>query len=593
MARLSISLLGPFQVRLDGETVTAFESNKARALLAYLAVESDRPHHRGKLAGLLWPDQPEQDARKNLRYALSKLRRAIGDRAADSSFLHISRETVQFNPASDAWVDVTVFSDLLDAPSQNSADWQAAVKLYRGDFLEGLSVDSVPLEEWLLLQRERVQRQVLAALHRLASLHAQRGGYKQALAYAWRQVEMEPWQEKAQRQLMRLLALDGQRGVALAQYEACCRVLEEELGVKPTGETTNLYEQIRAGLIGPAQADTLPRPGQAQFQKSTAMAPSQAGKVVKVTTPTRTGRPGWQTRAKNLTILGGGFLLLAILLVIGAMLLLRTQDKPSGALPAGASTPLRQPSPAPTCNKVITQCDELFGGDDGNPFPQICSIDLRSGQITRVTQDLEFEQIGPVSWSPDGQQVLFSAGTDQCDDKIYLLAADGSDLKKLTSGDTCDSSATWSPDGEWIAFIRDGHLWRIRPDGSTEQRLWFSPTDPFVVTASWSPDSQQIAFLRSDQGQGPWPEDLWVIHTDGTAARKLYSFERPLRPGIFPGTLLWSPDGQQILCFYEYEGQQVTLAMPLDGSGEPQRVSQIPLHWSPASWPQWCEPPLP
>ena len=53
MAHLSISLLGTFQVILDGEPVTAFESDKVRALLAYLAVESDRPHRRGTLACLL------------------------------------------------------------------------------------------------------------------------------------------------------------------------------------------------------------------------------------------------------------------------------------------------------------------------------------------------------------------------------------------------------------------------------------------------------------------------------------------------------------------------------------------------------------
>ncbi|PKO20769.1 MAG: hypothetical protein CVU38_18325 [Chloroflexi bacterium HGW-Chloroflexi-1] len=59
MVRLSLSLLGPFQVMLDGEPATGFESNKVKALLAYLAVEADRPHPRETLAGLLWPDYPE------------------------------------------------------------------------------------------------------------------------------------------------------------------------------------------------------------------------------------------------------------------------------------------------------------------------------------------------------------------------------------------------------------------------------------------------------------------------------------------------------------------------------------------------------
>jgi DNA-binding SARP family transcriptional activator len=60
MAHLLLALLGPFQVTLAGEPVTSFESDKVRALLAYLAVEADRPHRRESLAGLLWPDWPER-----------------------------------------------------------------------------------------------------------------------------------------------------------------------------------------------------------------------------------------------------------------------------------------------------------------------------------------------------------------------------------------------------------------------------------------------------------------------------------------------------------------------------------------------------
>ncbi len=72
MARLSICLLGHLQVTLDGKPVTRFDSDKVRALPAYLAVEADRPHRREKLAGLLWPDRPERSARTNLRSALGR-----------------------------------------------------------------------------------------------------------------------------------------------------------------------------------------------------------------------------------------------------------------------------------------------------------------------------------------------------------------------------------------------------------------------------------------------------------------------------------------------------------------------------------------
>jgi DNA-binding SARP family transcriptional activator/tetratricopeptide (TPR) repeat protein len=263
MARLSLRLFGPFHATLDGDLITAFRSDKARALLVYLVVEAERPHHRERLAGLLWPEWPERDARGRLRRVLSNLRLAIGDHQATPPFLHVSRQTIQFNTASDAWVDVGAFTERLEAKGdlqQLIDQLEGAVDLYRGDFLEGFSIpDSASFEEWALLNRERFRRLVMVALSRLVRYHEQRGNHEGGLRHAWRQVELEPWHEKGHQQVMRLLALSGQRGAALAQYETCRRLLAEELGVEPGEETTRLYEQIRDGdLKAPVPASAPP-----------------------------------------------------------------------------------------------------------------------------------------------------------------------------------------------------------------------------------------------------------------------------------------------------------------------------------------------
>ncbi len=253
MARLSLHLLGPFQLTLDGKPVTSFRSDKVRALFAYLVVENDRPHRREKLAGLLWPEYPDQAARANLRRALADLRQAVDDHHATPPLFDISRQTIQFNTTGDAWNDVMALTDLLEsgpALEETIHRLEEAVSLYRGDFLEGFSISNSPaFEEWLLLNRERLRRQILEALQRLAEHYEKRGEYRHALQYAWRQVELEPWRERAHRQLMRLLTLTGQRSAALAQYETCRRLLTEELGVEPAVDTTRLYEQIRDGEI--------------------------------------------------------------------------------------------------------------------------------------------------------------------------------------------------------------------------------------------------------------------------------------------------------------------------------------------------------
>ncbi len=258
MPSLSLSLLGAFQATLDGQPITGFESNKVRALLAYLAVEAERPHSRDELIGLLWPDQPDATARANLRQALANLRNAIGDRTSEVPFISASTDTVQFNRLDRCVMDVVQFMEIITACKTHvhrrletcrscAQRLQQAVELYRGDFLaQFVQSGSEAFEEWTLIQRERLHREVLDALYALAEHHDRRSEYEQVRQYAARQLELDPWREEAHRQLMRALALSGQRSAALAQYEKCQRVLAEELGAEPSQETVSLQIKIKA-----------------------------------------------------------------------------------------------------------------------------------------------------------------------------------------------------------------------------------------------------------------------------------------------------------------------------------------------------------
>jgi predicted ATPase/DNA-binding SARP family transcriptional activator len=260
MPRLTLSLLGPFQATLDSKPITEFESDRVRALLAYVAVETDRQHRRAGLAGLLWPDWPDRSALTNLRNALSNLRKAIGERKAAVPTLLVDRETIQFNPASDSRVDVQTFR-ALTAPGQPARSLEEGVGLYRSSFLQGFGLDSAPFEDWVQVVREQLQRQCLAALEQLAEHYEQLGDLSKACDFAWKQVDLAPWQEEAHQRLMRLLALSGQRSAALAQYETCRHLLQQELGVAPSAETVALYERIRNGEIGERRETATFSPG--------------------------------------------------------------------------------------------------------------------------------------------------------------------------------------------------------------------------------------------------------------------------------------------------------------------------------------------
>jgi DNA-binding SARP family transcriptional activator len=581
MARLIFSLLGPFQATLDGEPVTGFESDKVRALLAYLAVEADRPHSRDKLAGLLWPEWSDRDARNNLRYALSNLRQVIKDRSrskdceATPPFLHISRQSIQFNDASDARIDVVTVDRLLKAPQPTVQDWEEAVDLYRGEFLEGFSIgDSVPFEEWVLFKREQLSRKILSTLRHLAATYEERGEYSRALPYAWRQVELEPWQEQAHRQVMRLLALNDQRGAALAQYEACRKALAEELDVEPAQETTRLYKQVRDGTLHP---DRTGEPGAGE--ESVPPSPQAAGAAPSPPAPAQRPSAGWRTPGRRLLIVVGVLLLLSIAIMEAIPLFGAKSDL------FGAASP-KTPSPSllsePPDGKILHPCE-------GITHPQICVYETLTDRTTQVTQDLEFEIIGRLSWSPDGEQIVFNAGpssaaTPQEDQKLYVIDADGSNLRQITSDDASDVEPAWSPDGQWIAFNRSGELWIIRPDGSEAQGLFGKAERPCVGHLTWSPDSQQIAFVGYGCTPVSAPEEIWVIDREGTDSRVVYS----LSPRPKSAEVLWSDDGQKILCLHGYEGEEMQLLLiNASGAGEPSTLDTLPYWWNANFWPQW------
>lgn len=269
MDRLAISLLGPFRVTLNGEPVAWSGGDATRALLAYLAMHPGVAHRRSVLAGLLWPEQPDAEALRNLRVALSRLRDVIGDREAKEPFLLVSRTAIQFDPKADWSLDVQAFREGIAATKAHAHEHlercdacaerlAEASTLYGGEFLAGFTLDSVAFEEWMVVEREELHWQALEALCALASYHEKQGNYERAIGCARRQVELEPWREVAHRQWMRALALSGHRGAALAQYDACQRVLLDELGVQPEPATMEFYEDIRSGKLAAARDVSVP-----------------------------------------------------------------------------------------------------------------------------------------------------------------------------------------------------------------------------------------------------------------------------------------------------------------------------------------------
>jgi DNA-binding SARP family transcriptional activator len=251
VAKLTLSLLGTSQIALHGQPIAYFRSINVQGILIYLALQPKQPVSRDILAALFWSDDPQSQARANLRQSLYQLRTILGDMTGPQRpFLLVTRHSVQLNPQGDYAVDVCQFLAAIE-----NHDLQTAVSLYKDELLPGFACDSVQFENWLRQERESLHSLAMAAMHELAQDHLQAGHLDKAQAIARRQLRFEPWCETAHRQLMQANALAGNRTNALAQYEACWAVLDEELGLAPSPQTTTLFEDIKTGKFGPVAKD--------------------------------------------------------------------------------------------------------------------------------------------------------------------------------------------------------------------------------------------------------------------------------------------------------------------------------------------------
>jgi predicted ATPase/DNA-binding SARP family transcriptional activator len=253
---LEISLLGPFQIRQSGATADTFDADIARGLFAFLLQHAGKNIRRENLATLLFPDLDDQTALHYLRNALNRVRNSIGDRRADPPYLNITRKSIGINLDSDLQLDTLEFDKHVsfvqdhDHPRLEGCPvcflhLISAAQMYRGDFLSGFSLPTPLFQEWQQNEIARYGRSAMFVFERLAASYLEQGRFAQAAEIAARQLELQPWEEKAHRQLMIAQALDGNRGAALAQFETCKRILIQELSADPEKATQRLAEQIR------------------------------------------------------------------------------------------------------------------------------------------------------------------------------------------------------------------------------------------------------------------------------------------------------------------------------------------------------------
>jgi len=239
MASLQLVLLGGFQARAAGQEINV-PGRKERALLAFLAIPAGEARSRDKLAGLLWSDRGDSQARESLKQAVFKLRKSLD--GVQPSPLRADREFVTLDTEA-VTVDVAKFEQLVDEGTMEALAQAAA--LYRGDLLDGLDLRDPAFDEWLFMEKQRLRDLAREALAKLIDWHMSGGAHDQAAAVARRLLAIDPLREAAHRVLMEIYAAQGQTALALKQYQLCRDVLQSELGVRPEAETERLHQSVQ------------------------------------------------------------------------------------------------------------------------------------------------------------------------------------------------------------------------------------------------------------------------------------------------------------------------------------------------------------
>lgn len=232
-----LSLLGPFALTgTDGRPIE-ISSKKNRLLLAMVASSPRRRMSRDALSGLLWASYGDEQARSSLRQALAVLRRELYGK--DGVLLAGTDGAVALHP-SDVAVDADRF--LRDVEIGTRASLERALSLWRGPFLEDVSVAEPEIEQWLRERREYFDNLYIAAMDRMVTLLDGVARINMAL----RLVQADTLREGSHRRVMEALLASGEKAQALRHYENMRKLMRDELGVEPSPETQSLRDRIAA-----------------------------------------------------------------------------------------------------------------------------------------------------------------------------------------------------------------------------------------------------------------------------------------------------------------------------------------------------------
>ena len=227
MSKIVCTLFGVPQITKDGQSVF-LPYAKINALLYYMLVS--KVVSRDEIVGLLWPDEEEKTAKKNLRNAIYQAKKSLGEDiilSPKKSFLILNEE-----------LDIQCDIDLFLSQPQEHLD------LYAGEFLQGFFLkDAESYEYWITkmrnFYREKFSCECYAKIQE--DIRAQR--FEVVEANIKRLIELDEYDERNFRLLMRFYQETGRNSKVIETYYDLAKFLRRELGIDPDKKTREIYER--------------------------------------------------------------------------------------------------------------------------------------------------------------------------------------------------------------------------------------------------------------------------------------------------------------------------------------------------------------
>lgn len=248
---LSVSLVGRLTLRFKGRLIE-LRTQKAGAVLSYLALTETRHESRERLVGLLWSRSDEERARASLRQVVRELRSVLEDAGctgfvANRLSLHLDARQVKVDV--EAVVRATEGGDvhplLLNTPRLGER------------ILEGMDDLDPSFRVWVLAKRQTIYEGLMRSLGGRLAAPDIAASAKSRIAAAI--VNLDPTHEEACCHLMRMHAEEGDIAGALRIYRSLWYLLDRDYGMEPSPATEQLVARIKLGAFEKQVVDYAPR----------------------------------------------------------------------------------------------------------------------------------------------------------------------------------------------------------------------------------------------------------------------------------------------------------------------------------------------